>query len=139
MTQRLTAIVLVLLLGDIGEAQPQSAWKCTTPPIEPCVKVHGRLSSQNGIALAIWIIGTNRRVGVSDTEVPPLLDPYLSMTSPDHGYIFGDFEICPLQPDTPGHLRFVCVAHAEKLVVQPHDSDRDRPRPPFRLRATWPR
>ena len=57
------------------------------------------------------------------------------ITSPDHSYVFGDFEMCPTEPDTPGHLREVCVASAERLVVQ----NLQRSTPPFRLLPTWPR
>jgi hypothetical protein len=99
------------------------------------------LSTQNGISATIWIIGTTRRVGVvnPDALATVIPDRYLSMTSPDHGYIFGDFVVCPTEPDVPGHLRWVCVGGAERLVVQPHDNDRERRRPAFRLRSTWPR
>ena len=56
------------------------------------------------------------------------------MTSSDHSYIYGDFDICPLESDKPGHLRRACVAGMEKLVVQNLRSSR----PPFRLLSTWP-
>ena len=56
------------------------------------------------------------------------------MASPNHSYIYGDFNICPLEPDTPGHMRRVRVIGAEKLVVQ----DIQGLRPPFRLLSTWP-
>ena len=56
------------------------------------------------------------------------------MTSSDHSYIYGDFDICPMEPDKPGHLRRVCVAGMEKLVVQNLRGSR----PPFRLLSTWP-
>jgi hypothetical protein len=64
----------------------------------PCFTHHARLSSQNGIALRLWLSGTNRSVGVADDlpkELDQLLAPYLEMTSDDHSYVFGDFEICP--------------------------------------------
>ena len=134
-----TAIVIGLSLVaglecPLTAAQP-TPWKCNTPPIEACVKKHGRLSSQNGIPFAIWIIGTTRRVGVDNSEsLPAMLESYLLMTGPDHSYVYGDYDICPIEPDTPGHLRWVCVAGGEKLVVQPHDG-----RPSFRLASTWPR
>lgn len=56
------------------------------------------------------------------------------MTSPDHSYIYGDFDICPLEADRPGHMRRVCVVGAEKLVVKNLRNDR----PAFRLLSTWP-
>jgi len=79
------------------------AWQCTTPPIEACFKSHGRLSSQNGIALMMWLIGTKRIVAVLKSRRS--FSKYLEITSPNHSYIYGDFEICPLQKDQPGHMR----------------------------------
>jgi len=103
----------------------------------PCVKHHGRLSSQNGITLRIWLIGTTRSVGVDGPlpkAVADLADPYLMLTGTDHSYIFGDFTICPTEPDRPGHLRWVRVTAAEKLVVQ----NLQGLRPAFRVLSTWP-
>jgi len=128
------AIVLGVWLA-MNAQRTGAAWQCHARPVEPCFKHHGRLSSQNGIALKIWLIGTKRVVGVGSTDVPALIEKYLEMTSPNHSDIYGDFDICPLEPDTPGHLRTVCVAGAERLVVQ----DRQGSRPPFRLLSTWPK
>jgi len=74
-------------------------------------------------------------VGVEGTEFPALVEKYLEMTSPDHSYIYGDFDICPTEPDKPGVVRRVCVTGAEKLVVQNLRGSR----PSFRLLETWPR
>ena len=46
--------------------------------------------------------------------IPQLVGKYLAMASSDHSYIYGDFDICPLAPDRPGHIRSVCVSDAEK-------------------------
>ena len=35
-------------------------------PVEACVKRRGRLSSQNGVALKLWLIGTTRVVGLNN-------------------------------------------------------------------------
>jgi hypothetical protein len=132
-----SAAMAVSLWLATGAAQTQSAfWQCRARPIEPCVIQHGRLSSQNGIALKIWLIGTMRMVGLENDvdDLPPLVRKYLDMTSPDHSYIYGDFSICPLEPDVPGHLRRVCVTGAERLVVQRVDGSG----PAFRLVSTWP-
>ena len=130
------AITLILFHSTVKVAAGQQPWKCLEQPIEPCMKRHGRLSSQNGIGLKIWIIGTTRMVAVANdsSDLPPVLQKYLEITSDNHSYIFGDFEICPVTPDKPGHIRHACVAGAEKIVVQPlRRSD-----PPFRLLPTWP-
>jgi hypothetical protein len=83
----------------------------------------------------IWLVGTKRIIGVHQTQIPAMLGKYLDMTSPDHSDVYGDFEICPLEPDHEGHMRSACVAGAARLVVQ----DRERSRPPIRLVSTWPR
>jgi hypothetical protein len=82
------------------------------------------------------LIGTRRVVGLdqSSEDLPAQVSRYLEMTSPEHSYIYGDFDICPLEPDRPGHLRLVCVTGARKLVVQ----NLRAARPPFRLLSTWP-
>ena len=130
------ALVLAASLSAAHGVMAQASWKCPEQPIEPCVKRHGRLSSQNGIALTVWLIGTTRRVAVAnDVEsLPSIVQKYLTITSDDHSYIFGDFEICPTRPDVPGRIMHACVAGAEKLVVEPLR----RREPPFRLLSTWP-
>jgi len=67
-------------------------------------------------------------------DLPAIVRKYLEITSPDHSDIYGNFDICPLERDTPGHLRSVCVVVAEKLVV--HNLQGSLP--PFRLLSTWP-
>ena len=113
-----------------------ASWRCRDRPVQPCFKHHGRLSSQNGIALKLWLIGTTRVVRVENDveEIPSEVRRYLEMTSPDHSYIFGDFDICPLAPDEPGHMRPVCVTDATRLVVQNLAGSR----PAFKLLPTWP-
>ena len=68
-----------------SQEAPPTQWPCSTQPIEPCFKHHGRLSSQNGIALKIWLIGTKRVVGLDNDveQLPAPLPKYLEMTSPD--------------------------------------------------------
>ena len=129
-------LTLVVLLATSVALTAQQGWTCSTPPVEPCATRHGRLSSQNGIPLRLWLIGTKRVVAVANSidSLPSEIQRYLEMTSEDHSYIFGDFVVCPLEPDTPGHMRQACVTGAEKLVVQPLR----RPGPPFRILSTWP-
>ena len=126
-----TLVAVSLVLGS--QVSDQEGWRCLAPPIEPCFTHHGRLSSQNGIPLKIWLIHTTRMVAVDSTKVPALVERHLEITSPDHSYVFGDFTICPLETDTPGRLRRVCVADARRLVVQ----DTQFARPPYRLLSTW--
>ena len=130
------ALMLGVLLATAVPLAAQRPWTCSTPPVEPCAKRHGRLSSQNGIALKLWLIGTKRVVALENDvdALPSEIQRYLELTSEDHSYIFGDFVVCPLAPDTPGQMGRACVIGAEKLVVQPLR----RPGPPFRILSTWP-
>lgn len=133
---RLIVLTLLAVVGASTVRVSAQPWPCPKKPVEPCFKHHGRLSSQNGRALTVWLIGTTRRVQVmNDLErLPAAIQRYLVMTSPEHSYVYGDFEICPLEPDTPGHLRQICVAGTEKVVVE----NLRGLRPPFRLLSTWP-
>jgi hypothetical protein len=114
----------------------QQSWTCSKPPVETCAKRHGRLSSQNGIPLRLWLIGTKQVFAVANSieSLPSEVRPYLEMTSEDHSYIYGDFVVCPLELDAPGNMRQACLTGAEKLVVQPLR----RPGPSFRVLSTWP-
>ena len=137
-TPRTIGLALLVLWAATQTASADAVqWPCPVKPVESCFRHHGRLSSQNGIALTIWLVGTTRRVGLANdlADLPAFVRKYLVITSPDHSYVFGDFELCPTEPDTPGHLREVCVARAERLVVQ----NLQRSAPPFRLLPTWPR
>ena len=86
--------------------------------------------------LRLWLIGTKGVVALENDvdALPSEIRRYLEMTSEDHSYIFGDFVVCPLEPDMPGKARRACVAGAERLVVQPLR----RAGPPFRILSTWP-
>lgn len=92
---------LVLMLSMACGALPASAqttdptrWPCRPQPVDRCFKHHGRLSSQNGVALTIWLIGTTRVVALeNDIDLlPAQVRKHLDMTSPDHSYIYGDFD-----------------------------------------------
>jgi hypothetical protein len=134
----LVALLLVVpVVRGEQSGRPASAWRCSTPPVEACFTQRGRLSSQNGVARMMWLIGTIRivRVENDEDEIPGIVEKYLVMTSPNHSYIYGEFEICPLAPDEPGHMRPACISGGRKLVVQ----NLRRSRPAFRLLSTWPR
>jgi hypothetical protein len=69
-----------------------------------------------------------------DLKLPPVAERYLEFTSPNYSVIYGDFEICPLEPDTPGAARRVRIVSAEKLVVE----SVNELWPPFKVLSTWP-
>jgi hypothetical protein len=54
--------------------------------------------------------------------------------SPEYSFIYGDFELCPVEPDKPAQMRRVQIVGAENLVVE---NAHGLLRPPFRLLSTW--
>jgi hypothetical protein len=130
---RLMALLgLWIALSAVGSAQSAA------PLTFPCFKHHGRLmGGLNGITTRLWLIGTNRVLAVDGgVTLPGDGNKYFDPTGPDFGWIYGDFEICPVEPDVPGQARRVEVNGFEKLVVQPL---KDLSRPPFRVLSTWPK
>src|SRR5438874_1271654 len=89
------ALLLGLWLAMCTSRAVAAPWLCRAQPVEPCFKHHGRLSSQNGIALKIWLLGTTRMVALDNDpdDLPAIVRKYLEITSPDHSYIYGDFDI----------------------------------------------
>jgi hypothetical protein len=124
-----------VVADQISDSKPLN---CPKPSVEACSVRHGRFSTQNGITQTIWLVGTTRRLAVeneAENFLPVGVLKYLEMTSPNHSYIFGDFTVCPVEPEKPGSMRAVCVADAKNLVVQNHMDLW----PPFRVQSTWRR
>src|SRR5262245_14382243 len=119
---RLLAAVLSVTLWFSTHASSQAAtelsWRCLQPATVSCFTHRGRLSSQNGVPHMLWLIGTTRVLAITETEMPAMLSPYLDMTSPRHSDVFGDFEICPLEPERAAGMRSACIKAGTKLVVQ---------------------
>jgi len=68
---RSTVLLLVFWFPADRVAVAQTSWKCERQPIEPCVRRHGRLSSQNGAGhiMSACIAGAEKLV------VQPLRKP----------------------------------------------------------------
>jgi len=129
-----TVVLLWLGTNPTGAASSQTGAK----PAFPCFKHHGRLmGGLNGITTRLWLIGTNRVLAVDGgVDLPGDANKYFDPTTPDFSVIYGDFQICPVEPDVPGQARRVEVNGFEKLVVQ---NLKDSSRPPFKLLFTWPK
>ena len=122
----LILLALSLIAADFGAAAAQRPSRCRAHPdlVGRCRIVHGRLSVWNGTpSLRIWIVGTNRMLGLSEwrlggTErdlLPANVQTALGEHPPDRD-VFGDFEVCPFTRSRPGWMQFVCVASARNLV-----------------------
>jgi hypothetical protein len=104
--------------GETCRASPALAGGCFT--------VHARLTACTGIPNArLWIVGTKRILGVVDPRgspagaplLPAALEEAMFSATPCSKAAWGDFTVCPLTPDRPGHMREVCVAEAARVVI----------------------
>lgn len=129
----------------IPQAAPKRKISCKTPEnAASCYWTHGRLSIYSGNpSLRLWKIGTNRILGIYsgpnserydllDNEHPELpgdLDRAyqaeykrrLALKDPDAGLpepVFGDFEVCPLEPQRKGEMQAVCIESAKNIFIQ---------------------
>ena len=93
-----------------------------------CRTVHGRMSLWNGApTVRIWIVGTRRMLGVRQpNDSLEDLPPNVRRLWATHGdaamwesELFGDFRVCPLAPDRPGHMQPVRLESASRLVLRP--------------------
>jgi hypothetical protein len=106
---------------------------CKTPVLAPsCIKLHGRLWAGNGTpSTRLWQIGTHHIYGIYSnrygfTHDSPTLDneaPELHFTLPkdtpgqSDWTVYGDFEVCPLEPHVQGHMQAACIASATHIVA----------------------
>jgi hypothetical protein len=113
-----TATLLLILIGlpTSGKAVEAAKYKETTYQFT----LHGRLSIYNGTpSFRIWIIGTNRILGVpgGDTEpaeMPRQLEKIF--TSPGTE-IYADFVVTPLTKYKPGYMQDVRIESVDNLII----------------------
>ena len=126
----------VLLLLASTQAFANDAYRqqpCKTPEIAlSCMLIHGRLAAGNGTpSTRLWHIGTHHIYGIYsnrygfihdtstlDNEAPELHFAFPKSMPEQYGWtVFGDFEICPLEPLIQGHMQAACIVGAAKIVV----------------------
>jgi hypothetical protein len=80
----------------------------------------GRLFAANGggSGFRIWPVGSERLYWISAQLDPELPDSGLRQFKPFSEVLYGDFEVLPLAPDKPGHMREVCLITAKNVVVR---------------------
>jgi hypothetical protein len=90
-------------------------------------EIHGRLQCYNGSpSLRIWIIGSNRILGVrqvdeNDPEKPSIPQRLFDIFNDGRGWfikiMYGDFTVEPLGHDIKGTMRHIKVLSVKNLVV----------------------
>jgi hypothetical protein len=88
--------------------------------------VQGRLRYGNGTpALRLWQVGTHRVFGIVsgasatdplDNEHPELPGNVSGKLIPFKTEVFGDFEICTLEPEKPGTMQTACIEAGKSLT-----------------------
>jgi hypothetical protein len=133
----LLASLAALLLTNASSAEKRTI-TCKTPEIAAsCYWTHGRLAVYNGsVSWRLWKIGTHNLLGIYsgpaamptrfdtlDSESPQLpknLETiFESVQNPVYEIAaFADFEVCPLERHTPGHMQAACIESAKHIFVQ---------------------
>jgi hypothetical protein len=132
MLRRLPILVLFLAAHALAKEDYRDQ-PCKAPEFAPqCIQVHARLWAGNGTpSTRLWPIGTRHIYGIYSnrygfTHDSPTLDneaPELHFTFPKNvpnqgGWtVYGDFEVCPLEPHVEGHMQAACIASATHIVA----------------------
>ena len=128
-------VSLVALVGFIAAPAVALGAKGTAKAAD-CFSVHARFFTSNGIPCRLWVVGTRRVLSVENCEsLPEPMERYVAPPGPAFVVIYGDYLVCPLEPDRPGWMRTVTLRTAERLVVE-----REHPNGPpevFRVKSTW--
>ncbi len=140
------AIALALVCAVPGtvcaaEGNDKRTTPCKTPSVaNSCYWTRGRLRFMNGTpALRLWKIGTHRILGIysgpsrynpaaedpdkgdnENPELPGNVVGAFKRNQPAQGFpdpIFGDFEVCPLEPERSHVMQAACIESAKNIVV----------------------
>ena len=117
------AAVIAALTGALIVSQPAAA-----APAGPCRTVQGRMDLWNGApTVRILVLGTRRVLGVAQTsesfdDLPSAVRRIWTGRDAEADWatsIVGDFEVCALTPDRPGHMQRVRLVDARRLTARP--------------------
>ena len=110
------AVTLILLTSNFASARGQAAF--------PCYWVHGRLMAYNGTpTFRLWPSGSKRLLGIvcekrGCGEPEEVLPSSLHKYGPTFGRsMWGDFRVCPLEPERKGWMRMVKMTDARNIAV----------------------
>ncbi len=87
-----------------------------SPSYGKCFSFHGRFAVYTGDSQqTLWPVGTHRLLR-PEYGAEPLLDLLGNdISTLDDYFIFGDFVVCPLEKEIPGHRRDVYIKSARNL------------------------
>jgi len=80
-----------------------------------CYSIHARYTVYTGDGMEVlWPVGTHRLLWAAHgtDHLDTMLTGHL-----DDSAIFGDFVVCPLDKEIPGHMRHVCIQEMKHLRI----------------------
>lgn len=124
----LTAILVCVLLVALpsltvaqGEYIPANQ-VCTSTDavfVGPCFNFRARLQhGADNIIIWIWRVGTKRMLGYADGALRCTLPDNIDSVITTAKTIYADIVVRPVSRAQPGHMQFVCIASATKLIVR---------------------
>jgi hypothetical protein len=107
-------------------ARPAEASECEDDPavVASCFTVHGRVARYVDATIFLWPVGTKRLLDVAYPRrwehgwSDPFMPARLRALIDAEAKVFGDFKVCPFEPEQPGAARHVCIQSASHLVVR---------------------
>ena len=122
----LTALFVYAKPGEV----PKRTIPCKMPQnANSCYWTHGRVGFYNGTpAIRLWKVGTNRLLGIYsgpsvdrhglDNEDPQMPANLKRTFKPSENRVYGEFEVCPLEPEREGAMQAACIESTKNLVVK---------------------
>ena len=131
---KLILLLPFLMISSNSGGDAYRKLPCETPALAPsCLHIHGRLNQGNGTpSTRLWHIGTHHEFGIYsnqygllhddttlDNEDPTLPASVERQRTKDRflGYVYADFEVCPLEPYKEDHMQAACIQSATHIVV----------------------
>lgn len=132
---------LIIPFEDTANGSDKRTIPCKSPAIANCCYwTHGRLQFGNGTpALRLWKIGTHRIMGIysgpsvygpitkdgesldnENPQLPENVTRIFEENRPRLGFaypLFGDFEVCPLEPEKPQTMQAACIESAKNIIL----------------------
>jgi len=122
---RVVFLFLILLSVTQYVTAQEAVDERRNEPVGKSFRIHGRLSVYNGNpSCRIWIVGTNRILGIREIEEKSLIPPgLLQILKEDINdrLIYADFVVTPLTQYKEGVMEIVRVESAENVVITNRD------------------
>ena len=106
-----------VLLASVVSAMAAEQATCKTDPsvVGACMTLHARVNLTADSGFVLWPVGTDHLILLAGREMPA--DLRARWDKDTFAFLFGDYEICPLAKDQPGHMGVACIESAQHLVV----------------------